>query len=87
MASLEDSSPVVRVTLSDIYKGQLEQSVLLAEIKGSVALQAQQGQTGASIQSDHETRLRKVESKVYAIPGFAGLLALGSLAYTIFGRK
>lgn len=38
-------------------------------------------------QQDHESRIRKVEAKVYALPGVATLIGVGSLAYSVFGHK
>ena len=70
------------VTLADIYAAQQEQAVILAEIKGSLALQSQQDRNDKAVLTDHESRLRKLEMKVYALPSAATLIALGTLAWS-----
>jgi hypothetical protein len=38
-------------------------------------------------QQDHESRLRKLEMKVYAIPGAMTVLSAGGLAWAVFGKQ
>lgn len=76
----------VTITLASIYDTQQEMLVTLAEIKGSLALQAQQDRNDKAIIVDHETRIRKLEMKVYAVPGAMTLLTAGALAWSIFGK-
>jgi len=82
-----DHNGGVVISLADIYAAQQETVISLAEIKGALALQSQQDRNDKATLSDHEGRLRKVEAKVYALPGLATLVGVGSLAYSVFGRK
>lgn len=81
---MPEQSGVV-VTLADIYHAQQEQAVLLAEIKGALALQSQQDRNDKATLTDHESRLRKVEAKVYAVGGVAALLAALPGLWAVFG--
>lgn len=79
--------PVVRVSLEKIYETQQETLVTLAEIKGTLALQSQQDRNDASTLVDHESRIRKLESKIYALPGAATLISAGSLLYMLLNGR
>jgi hypothetical protein len=82
----QDNNGVV-ISLANIYDKLQETVVTLAEIKGSLALQSLEGRNDKATLTDHESRIRKVEAKVYALPGLATLIGVGSLAYSVFGHK
>lgn len=84
---MDDHNGGVVITLASIYETQQEMLITLAEIKGTLALQAQQDRNDKATIVDHEARIRGLEMKVYALPGVATLLAAGSLGWAVFGTR
>lgn len=83
---MNDQHGGVVITLGSIYETQQEMLVKLAEIGGTLALQAQQDRNDKAVLVDHESRIRKLEMKVYALPSVATLIALASFAWMVFGQ-
>lgn len=76
---MSDQTEVV-ITLKDVYLEVQHLTRMLTPLVDP--------NTGVvATQLDHESRLRKVEAKVYALPGISTLIALGSLGWAIFGSK
>jgi hypothetical protein len=76
---MSDQTEVV-ITLKDVYLEVQHLTRMLTPLVDP--------NTGVvKAQQDHEARLRKLEMKVYALPGIATLLAAGGLAYAILGPK
>ncbi len=75
---MSDQSEVV-ITLKDVYLEVQKMNALLAPlVDPNVGVVAKQ--------QDHESRLRRLEMKVYAIPGVSVLLMAGGLAWSVFGK-
>lgn len=76
---MADETTGVMITLRDVYDEVQHLNALLAPLVdpkvGVVATQ-----------QDHENRLRRLETKVYAIPGAMTLLTAGALAWSVFGK-
>ena len=73
----------VMVTLADVYATQQEMLVTLAKIEGALALSAQTDQVDKATLADHESRLRKVEVKMYALPGAGVVITTAALLWQI----
>lgn len=68
----------VRITLRDVYAAVQETHEVVVQMRGDVSAQAKQGE-------DHETRLRAVERRVWALPSIATVLAVAGLGISIVG--
>lgn len=68
----------VRITLRDVYSVVQETHEAVVEMRGVVTTQGQRGE-------DHETRLRAVERRVWALPSIATLLAGIAVAASVAG--
>lgn len=67
-----DQNGYVAITLRDVYESVQAVQESLSKLHGA-----------ASALSDHETRLRAVERRVWALPSVATVLAIGSIIATI----
>jgi hypothetical protein len=73
---------VVKVTLNTVYQMQLQQSVDLAEIRGTLLLLSNNMTNAIETSKDHEGRIRFLEKNVltkngmYALISAAGVLAV-----------
>jgi hypothetical protein len=75
---MDDNTGVV-ITLKDVYQEVKHLNTMLTPlIDPNIGVVAKH--------KDHEERLRKLEMKVYAIPGISTLIALGALGWAVFGK-
>lgn len=66
----------VRITLRDVYE-------VAVRTEGAVARLMERDEAREKRAEDHETRLRDLEKKVWALPSLATLIALGSFVVNI----
>ena len=76
MTTGDADSGAMRVTLRDVYQLVLETHAGVTEIKQTVALQQLAVQAHEHTVSDHETRLRAVERRVWQLPSIATIVAV-----------
>ena len=69
----------IRITLRDVYAIQLKQTETLAAVSASLQSINEKIDGSKEVQTDHENRLRRIESRLYSLPAAATLIALGSL--------
>lgn len=70
---------VVEIGLAEIYN-------TLIEVKGSVGTLVEQQGATSKRGDDQESRLRDLERRVWAIPSFAVLVSLVSLAVAVWSK-
>jgi hypothetical protein len=75
---MSDQTAVV-ITLKDVYD-----EVVILNKRLAPLLDPDVGVIAK--QQDHETRLRRLEMKVYAVPGVMTLLSAAGLAWSVFGK-
>lgn len=69
----------VVITLKDVYLEVQRLNTMLTPLADP--------NTGVvAKQKDHEDRLRRLEMKVYAVPGIMTVLTAGGLAWSVFGK-
>lgn len=69
---------IVRITLRDVYAAVQETHEVVVQMRGDVSAQAKQGE-------DHETRLRAVERRVWALPSIATVVAVAGAILSVIG--
>lgn len=68
----------VRITLRDVYAVVQDTHEAVVQLRGVVTAQGERG-------NDHETRIRAVERRVWALPSIATVLAVAGLGLSVLG--
>ena len=78
---MADTEPSLRITLKDVYTQVQEMKSLIERLAENLPTTTQKleehEQETAKIFADHETRIRKVEMRVWQIMAVAGFVAAG----------
>ena len=76
---MADTEPSLRITLKDVYTQVQEMKSLIERLAENLPTTTQKleehEQETAKIFADHETRIRKLEMRMWQILGIAGFLA------------
>lgn len=75
---MSDTSEVV-ITLREVYEKQQEQGVVQQEINGKLDRLLDKHDRIDERVSDHETRIRLLEKRVWGLPSLAAVLGVASL--------
>lgn len=73
----------IRVTLRDVYETQQEQVKTMAVMSAKLDLYIGINTEKQKLVTDHETRLRSMERKIYSLPGVATIIGLAGLMVAI----
>lgn len=78
---MADTEPSLRITLKDVYTQVQEMKSLLERLAENLPTTTQKleehEQETSKIFADHESRIRKLEMRVWQIIGIAGFVAAG----------
>lgn len=76
----------IRITLRDVYDTQQAQIKTMAEMSAKLDLYIGLNTDKQKLVVDHESRLRSMERKIYALPGGATIIGLVGLVVAISKR-
>ena len=79
MADEPSTAADIRITLRDVYAIQLKQTETLTAMATGLQSINDKIDGTKEVQADHESRLRRIEGRIYSLPSLATLLAAGSL--------
>ena len=80
---MPETAHEIRITLRDVYDIQQEQIKTMAAMSSKLDLYIGLNTDKEKAVTDHETRIRSMERKVYALPATATIIALIGLAVTV----
>lgn len=80
--SVEETTTVVRITLRDVYDGQQQMNTTLALLAERLPAHVEKTEAAIvrveQVQTDHEKRLRSIETRLWIAVGGLTLLIVGS---------